>query len=259
LIVDDSPLNLKLARVLLEREGYAVRTASDGLEVLTLLDTWRPGLILMDIQMPGMDGLTLTRRLKADAATRHIVVLALTAYAMKDDRQKALEAGCDGYISKPIDTRALPLTIREYLEIPVSSDSAEKANDCADNSGILDRASLLTRVDGDADLLSGLVDLFMSEFPKDLLRIRGAIVSGDARSLEAAGHAYKGVLETLSAKAAAAVALQLELMGREGDLTRAADALAALEKETDRLLPVLETLKSAQAESSLSKARPKCV
>src|SRR5713226_177802 len=116
LIVDDSPLNLKLARVLLAKEGYEVRTAPDGLEVLAMLDTWRPRLILMDIQMPGMDGLTLTRRLKGEPATRNIIVLALTAYAMKDDKEKTLDAGCDGYISKPIDTHALPITIREYLD-----------------------------------------------------------------------------------------------------------------------------------------------
>jgi CheY-like chemotaxis protein len=70
----------------------------------------------MDIQLPGMDGLELTRRLKADPATRHIVVLAMTAYAMKGDEQKALSAGCDGYVSKPIDTRVVPGIIRAHLD-----------------------------------------------------------------------------------------------------------------------------------------------
>ena len=115
LIVDDNPVNLKLVKVLLEGEGYDARTARDAEEALEILGYFRPKLILMDIQLPGMDGLELTRRLKADPSTRGIVILALTAYAMKGDDQKMLEAGCDGYISKPVDTRTLPEKIKEYL------------------------------------------------------------------------------------------------------------------------------------------------
>jgi len=115
LIVDDNPANLKLVRVLLRSEGYEVRVAVDGEEALTLLRGFRPRLILMDLQLPGMDGLTLTRRLKADPATSEIAVLALTAYAMKGDEEKAMQAGCDGYITKPIDTRTLPLVVARFL------------------------------------------------------------------------------------------------------------------------------------------------
>lgn len=116
LIVDDSPANLKLARVLLASEGYEVRTAADAEEALTVLKAFRPRLILMDIQLPGMDGLELTRRLKADPAMRGVVILGLTAYAMKGDEERILAAGCDGYIAKPIDTRRLPSQVAEYLE-----------------------------------------------------------------------------------------------------------------------------------------------
>jgi CheY-like chemotaxis protein len=115
LIVDDNPANLKLARVLLAGEGYAVRTAADAEEALHLLGDALPCLILMDIQLPGMDGLELTRRIKADPSRRHIIILALTAYAMKGDDLKAFAAGCDGYISKPIDPETLPTTIARYL------------------------------------------------------------------------------------------------------------------------------------------------
>ena len=116
LVVDDNPLNLKLTRILLAAHGYEVRTAMDSKAALAVLDTFQPRLILMDIQMPGMNGLELTRRLKADPSTRDIVVLALTAYAMKGDEHRAREAGCNGYIAKPIDTRSLPAVVREYLE-----------------------------------------------------------------------------------------------------------------------------------------------
>lgn len=117
LIVDDHPTNLKLARVLLSGAGYEVRTAEDGVQALAMLQHFRPLLILMDIQLPGMDGLELTRRLKADPATRSIVVLALTAYAMKGDAERAMAAGCDGFVSKPIDTRSLPGLVAEYLAV----------------------------------------------------------------------------------------------------------------------------------------------
>jgi CheY-like chemotaxis protein len=115
LIVDDHAVNLKLARLLLVGEGYAVATAGDAEEALRALVTLRPSLILMDVQLPGMDGLELTRRLKAEPGTRSIVVIALTAYAMKGDAEKAFAAGCDDYISKPIDIEALPRTIARHL------------------------------------------------------------------------------------------------------------------------------------------------
>jgi len=116
LVVDDNPVNLKLIRVILNREGYHVQVAPDGESALALIAKSHPRLILMDLQLPGMDGLTLTRRLKADPATRHIPVIAITAYAMIGDEVKAREAGCDAYLSKPIDTRALPSMIAGHFK-----------------------------------------------------------------------------------------------------------------------------------------------
>lgn len=115
LIIDDNDMNLKLARVLLLTEGYLVQTAVDAEEALTLLESWKPTLILMDLQLPGMDGLTLTRQLKATPETREIVIIAMTAYAMKGDEEKAYAAGCDGYIPKPINTRTLTTLLNSYL------------------------------------------------------------------------------------------------------------------------------------------------
>jgi CheY-like chemotaxis protein len=115
LIVDDNLANLKLVRILLAAEGYDVRTATDAQEAMDVIRGARPRLILMDIQLPGMDGLELTRRLRSDPTTRDTLILALTAYAMRGDEQRARDAGCDGYIPKPIDTRALPGVIAGYL------------------------------------------------------------------------------------------------------------------------------------------------
>jgi len=115
LIVDDTPVNLKLTRILLVNEGYSVLTAASAEEALDLLRSYHPSLILADIQLPGMDGLEMTRRIKADQRTRDITVVALTAFAMRGDEQKAIDAGCDGYITKPIDTRTLGNRLRALL------------------------------------------------------------------------------------------------------------------------------------------------
>jgi two-component system, cell cycle response regulator DivK len=123
LIVDDNLLNLKLVRVLLRTEGYDVRTCTDAEEALAALQEYRPVVILMDIQLPGIDGLELTRRLKADPATRDITIIALTAYAMKGDEEKARAAGCDGYLTKPIDTAAFPSVLAGYICRTPSSSS----------------------------------------------------------------------------------------------------------------------------------------
>ena len=115
LIVDDNPVNLKLARVLLVGADYDVRTAGDAEEALSVLKTFRPKLILMDIQLPGMDGLTLTRQLKSDPGTQDIIIVALTAYAMKGDAEKAQASGCAGYITKPLDTRNFADDVARHL------------------------------------------------------------------------------------------------------------------------------------------------
>jgi two-component system, cell cycle response regulator DivK len=115
LVVDDNPTNQKLARILLEGEGYEVCTANDAEEALELVASFGPRIILMDIQLPGMDGLELTRRLKASPQHAGIVIIALTAYAMKGDEEKARAAGCDGYITKPIDLGAVLHLVSTHL------------------------------------------------------------------------------------------------------------------------------------------------
>lgn len=116
LIVDDNPTNLKLAADVLACEGHSVLRAQNAEEAQDIISRMTPSLILMDIQMPGMDGLTLTRLLKGNPATQHVHIVALTSFAMQGDEQKAREAGCDGYITKPIDTRKLPVQVAEILK-----------------------------------------------------------------------------------------------------------------------------------------------
>lgn len=115
LVVDDNPMNVELVHYVLTAAGFEVWVATDAEEALAALPQADPALILMDIQLPGRDGLSLTRQLKADPATRHIVIVAFTAYAMKGDERAMRAAGCDGYVSKPIDVGGLAATLSALL------------------------------------------------------------------------------------------------------------------------------------------------
>jgi CheY-like chemotaxis protein len=115
LIVDDNAMNVDLVSFLLAADGMQVESAADAAQASARIAAQHPELILMDIQMPGVDGLELTRRLKADPATRHIPIVALTAYAMKGDEERMLAAGCDGYIAKPVEVATFTRQVRSFL------------------------------------------------------------------------------------------------------------------------------------------------
>ncbi len=118
LIVEDNPMNLELATDLLEAAGYVVIQAGTAEEGIKLARAESPDLILMDISLPGMDGLEATGILKQDPTTKDITVIALTAHAMRGDEEKALAAGCTGYITKPIDTREFPKDVARFIDSP---------------------------------------------------------------------------------------------------------------------------------------------
>lgn len=118
LVVEDNDMNMQLVEFLLEEGGYRIVKATSGEEALALTRTSSgraPDLILMDIHLPGMDGLSVVRAIKADERTARIPILALTAHAMRGDKDRFLEAGCDGYISKPIDVKTFIASIERYL------------------------------------------------------------------------------------------------------------------------------------------------
>jgi CheY-like chemotaxis protein len=115
LIIEDNPLNLELAADLLEANGFVVSSAPAAEEGLRMARQILPDLVLMDLGLPGMDGLCATKTLKTDPATRHLTVVGLTAHAMKGDTEIAFNAGCDGYLTKPIDTRTFIETITRFI------------------------------------------------------------------------------------------------------------------------------------------------
>jgi len=164
LIVDDNVDNLKLTRLLLECEGYTVRTAEDAEQALALLRTYTPALILMDIQLPGMDGLELTRRLRGISGLRELTIVALTAYAMQGDEATAIASGCDGYITKPIDTRSFPGLIRGYLDKTPASNGTEKRSAGTGSEGAAGGGSLAPALipgDDRAQLYNQVLDCYV--------------------------------------------------------------------------------------------------
>ena len=115
LVVEDNKLNMKLVRGLIKIGKYRMLEAMDAESGIKLIREERPDLVLMDIQLPGMDGLSATEVIKADPDLKDIPIVALTSYAMQGDKEKALAAGCSGYIAKPIDTRQFLETVSQYL------------------------------------------------------------------------------------------------------------------------------------------------
>ncbi|MDR4505036.1 MAG: response regulator [Candidatus Scalindua sp.] len=115
MVVEDNEKNRKLMRVILKSKGYNVIEATTGEEAISALKKQKPDIILMDIQLPGIDGITLAKQIKEDANTNDIPIIAVTAFAMKGDEQKILSSGCNGYISKPIDTHELINIMEQYL------------------------------------------------------------------------------------------------------------------------------------------------
>jgi CheY-like chemotaxis protein len=117
LVVEDTPLNLELARDVLEAQGYEVLEATNADECFSILRETRPDLILMDVQLPGKDGLQITRELRATPEYRDLTIVAMTAHAMVEDEARVLEVGCDGYLTKPIQTRSLGASVAQFLHV----------------------------------------------------------------------------------------------------------------------------------------------
>ena len=204
LIVDDNLMNLQVTRLLLTAEGFEIQTATDSQGALAAIATSRPHLILMDIQLPGMDGLELTRVLKSNPETRDIVIVALTAYAMKGDEERSRSAGCDGYVTKPIDTRTLPAQVRKYLG------SAQFPQPIAPGSDF-------------QDLLADLRTTFLSEGEDEIWLLLDALkTSFDPAEAERACHRWAGMAGTLgfSEIGRKARALESVLRGPGADMPR---------------------------------------
>jgi signal transduction histidine kinase/CheY-like chemotaxis protein len=231
LLCEDNAINQELAVVLLEKMGHTVVVAPDGKKALRAMEKETFDLVLMDVQMPEMDGYAATAAIRArEAATgRHTRIVAMTAYAMKGDRERCLSAGMDDYIAKPVKAGELSAVVARH--------PPDRARNGAPPAGTprLDPAELLGTVQGDRDLLLRVIRLFAKQAGPMLEAVRQSMKTGDAPGVERAAHALRGSVAVLHADAAAEAALALELIGRSRDMSSAGTAYETLNREIARL------------------------
>jgi PAS domain S-box-containing protein len=258
LLAEDNPVNQKLAITLLQNQGHGVEVVADGEAALAALERELFDVVLMDVQMPGMDGLEATRRIRArEGSGPHIPIIAMTAYAMKGDRERCLAAGMSDYLAKPIHgtdlLRALAAVVPVVSEPngtsvaqeavgPRGSDNPPLAPSGAEKN-ITGSApgwpAELAEVEDDRELVRELAAVFLGEYPKWLGELRSALAEGDGERLQLTAHTLRGSLSIFAAKAADAAASRLEKLGCAGQLAGAGEALAAVVEEVERLRPVL--------------------
>lgn len=257
LLVEDNATNQMLAVTLLEKEGHAVTTAQNGKEALAVLASQEFDLILMDVQMPEMDGFEATRHIRERERTtgKHAPIIAMTAHAMKGDRQLCLDAGMDGYISKPIHATTLYQTLRTYArrdlddsQSPptprsgdgVASEQSQGAGSHGTPTPIIDRAALLARVGGREDRLRAITRVFLDESSKLMADLNDAVTRGDAPLLHRTAHSLKGAVGIFGVAGVVDAAAALESLGQAGDISSARDPYTRLERELIRLKADLE-------------------
>jgi len=241
LLAEDSAVNQKLVLTLLARQGHEAMVAGNGKEAVKAVASQAFDLVIMDIQMPEMDGLTATTEIRAreKITGRHVPIIAMTAHAMKGDRERCMESGMDGYVSKPIRSRHLFDVIDNVLSRVGDPMGGMPATSAPKPIEEFDWSKGLETVRGDHNLLRELVQAFLEEGPAQMTAIRAAVAEGDGRKLADNAHSLKGSVRYLGAIEASECAFRLERMGREGTLETAQEALADLEREMAKLMPVL--------------------
>ena len=263
LLAEDNLVNQRVAVSILERRGHVVQPVGNGKEALEALACERFDLVLMDVQMPEMNGLEATAaiRRKEQETGGHVPIIAMTAHAMKGDRERCLEAGMDDYLAKPVEPKAMRTLIERWGALAKRDQSPdENTNSCEPvspthqmkvdtrtapsnnwpvDSQLFDFSSLRDRVENDLDLFAEMIDLYMSSSPLLLKDIESAVADRDGDKINRAAHTLKGVLKNMCATTCAKAALQLETIGRSGDIESADQSLVTLKIELQRLQSVL--------------------
>jgi two-component system sensor histidine kinase/response regulator len=246
LLAEDNEVNQALMIHMLEKHGHRLIVVGNGKLALAALAHQTFDLVLMDVQMPEMDGFEATAAIRAreQAAGTHLPIVAMTAHALKGDRERCLAAGMDAYVSKPVHFEEL-LHVMAKLVPGVAAEAppappAEK---------LFDEAALMDNLHDDPAFLKEIVDLFLVTYPGLLAKIKDGIVRQDARAIQLAAHTLKGSVGSLQSPAAQAAAMKVEMIGQSGELKEAPQSYQALEQVLDRLKPVLLALVDKHAET----------
>jgi signal transduction histidine kinase/CheY-like chemotaxis protein len=245
LLAEDNPINQRVARGLLEREGHTVTAVGEGGLAVEALIEGTFDIVLMDLQMPDIDGFEATRLIRElESSVSEIPIIALTAHAMKGDRERCLNGGMDGYVVKPIQPEQL---YAEMARVTGGEGGQVSAPSPVNDDEIVDQVDLMARLQGDTDLLKEIVGIYEQELPLHLEALSGGLAENDARKIREIAHKLKGAVGNLSSKPAYDTAMALELAGESGDLSGCSELLANLVDQTERVLKELTTIINSKA------------
>jgi two-component system sensor histidine kinase/response regulator len=250
LLAEDNRVNQAVATQMLEKMGHSITVANTGTEVLSQLSAGPFDLVLMDVQMPEMDGIEATRRIRNEESSSgfHLPIIAITAHAMKGDRERCLEAGMDGYISKPINKAALLSAIADATRLrpgtAVNREWSAEAEPTSRNAFHLDTGVLLERLGGDEGLFFEVIDIFLEEAPNSIERLWAALEARDSSAVESIAHSMKGELGYLGVEEVSQQARELEESGRHGDLERAQHIFATFQGDISMIIQALRKTRS---------------
>jgi CheY-like chemotaxis protein len=232
-----------LAIRLLEKRGHSVTCVEDGLEAVEAVQESSFDAVLMDVQMPQMDGLEATRVIRQwEAGKGHIPIVALTAHAMESDRQRCLESGMDAYVSKPFNVNELYATVEQLVGLPDRSEAAGTIVSDEPPTLVIDRREALDRVEGMTDLLQEMAQLFLDEYPGLRRQIVDALEAGDLVVPRELSHRIKGTVGLFAAHRPFEAAKRMNDLGKGGDFDGLTQAWHRLDTEMQLLLPELEAL-----------------
>ena len=254
LLADDNDMNQDAGRRILERRGHTVVIAANGLEVLARIEKERFDAILMDMQMPDMDGLTATAKIreKESALGGHIPIVAMTSNAMSGDRERCLHGGMDGYVSKPVNRQELFDTIERLCgkaasappaAVPVAAPASPAVPSA---KPLIDKAELMENLGDDHDLLVQLAATFHATGPKLMADLDAALAAGNAPGVEQWAHKLAGKFGVFFAHDAVAAARGLEALARRGNLAALPAAMARVRQQHDAFIAALKDLTRAQ-------------
>jgi two-component system sensor histidine kinase/response regulator len=245
LLVEDNPLNREVARELLSAAGVRVTEATNGAEALRLIEERPFHAVLMDVQMPEMDGIEATRRIREDTRARDLPVIAMTAHAMAGDRERFLSAGMNDYVAKPIEESELLGVLARW--VPLEGGSAAARREAAPLSTLpgLDSATAIRRIGGREDLYRRLLVTFRAQAPGLIAELSGAADRKEREAVRKLAHGLKGVAATIGADEVASSAARLEQAADENDGSEA--LLGELEKALARVLEGLDRIEDRPA------------
>jgi CheY-like chemotaxis protein len=234
LLAEDNEINQKVALGILKNFGYRTDVVSNGKDAVKAMERIHYDMVFMDCQMPEMDGYTATkevRSLQSNVLDHNVPIIAMTAHAMKGDREKCLASGMDDYISKPIQ----PEKLLEMIEIRLAGSKKpppEKMRaDIEPTKKIFDRTGFLDRLMGDEDLAGEILDGFLADVPLQVYELKTALDAGDAHSIQQQAHSLKGASANVGALALAEIAFQVELAGKAKDLIKAGPLISEIDHQ----------------------------